>query len=137
MTPTPFEQEHDELLHLAQAFDGIAGALFEGHVVPRTDLDSAVQAAHSLWRAEGMEAQAQDFKMYRIALLENAAGAARGDPKIMSMVERAAHRLARALRARAKDTGRLGQAHPELDAAITVLDQRYARFAVHPVNVAT
>jgi hypothetical protein len=121
-------------MHLAQAFDGIAGALYEGHIVPRADLDSAVQAAHGLWRAEGAEAPAQDFKMYRIALLENAAGAARGDPKIMSMVERAAHRLARALRTRAKDAGRLGQVHPELDATITVLDKRYARFAVLPTN---
>src|SRR5258706_233833 len=34
--PLPADQ-HDELLHLAQALDGIAGALHEGHVVPRTD----------------------------------------------------------------------------------------------------
>jgi hypothetical protein len=125
--------QHDELLHLAKAFDGIAGALHEGHVVPRTDLDAAVKAAHALWRAEGVAPQAQEFEMYRVAVLENAAGAARGDQRIMSLVERATARLARGLRARADAAGRTLKAHPELDPMIDALDKRYARFALHPV----
>ncbi|MFO1534037.1 MAG: hypothetical protein ABR586_00030 [Thermoplasmatota archaeon] len=73
--------------------------------------------------------------MYRVALLENAAGAARGDQRVMSLVERAAHRLARNLRARAEAAGRTLKAHPELDPAIEALDRRYARFAVNPVGL--
>jgi hypothetical protein len=132
--PLPSDQ-HDELLHLAQALDGIAGALHEGHVVPRTDLDAAARVAHSLWRAEGVAPQAQEFEMYRVAVLENAAGAARGDQRVMSLVERAACRLARNLRARAQAAGRTLKAHPELDPAIEALDRRYARFAVNPVGL--
>jgi hypothetical protein len=123
---------HDELLHLAKAFDGIAGALHEGVVVPRNDLDAAARTAHALWRAEGVAPQAQEFEMYRVALLENAAGAARGDQRVMSMVERAARRLAKGLRERASAAGRSLRAHPDLDPAIAALDQRYARFALHP-----
>lgn len=132
MAPKPSDQ-HDELLHLAQAFDGIAGALHDGHVVPRSDLDAAVKVAHSLWRAEGTAPSAIEFEMWRVALLENAAGAARGDQRTMSLVGRAAHRLAKSLRARAEAAGRTLKAHPDLDPAIEALDQRYARWAVHPV----
>jgi hypothetical protein len=133
MSPPQTADQHDELLHLAKALDGIAGALHEGHVVPRTDLDSAGKAAHALWRAEGVAPQAQEFEMYRVALLENAAGAARGDQRVMSLVGRAAHRLAKGLRARADTAGRTLRAHPELDPMIDALDKRYARFAAHPV----
>jgi hypothetical protein len=132
MASKPADQ-HDELLHLAQAFDGIAGALHEGHVVPRADLDSAVKVAHSLWRAEGVAPAAIDFEMWRVALMENAAGAARGDQRTMSLVGRAAHRLAKSLRARADIAGRTLKAHPDLDPAIDILDKRYARWAVHPI----
>ncbi|MCA1811278.1 MAG: hypothetical protein LC623_04620, partial [Halobacteriales archaeon] len=58
--------------------------------------------------------------------------AARGDQRVMSLVERATHRLARGLRARAAAAGRTLRAHPELDPAIADLDRRYARFALHP-----
>lgn len=128
--------QHDELLHLAKALDGIAGALHEGHVVPRPDLDMAARTAHALWRAEGVAPEAQEFEMYRVALLENAAGAARGDQRVMGMVGRAAHRLARGLRVRAAAAGRTLKAHPDLDPAIEALDRRYARFAPHPAMAA-
>lgn len=133
MSHAPAPTQHDELLHLAKALDGIAGALHDGHVVPRGDLDAAARTAHALWRAEGAAPQAQEFEMYRVALLENAAGAARGDQRVMSMVGRAAHRLAKGLRERAAAAGRTLRAHPDLDPAIEALDKRYARFAPHPV----
>jgi hypothetical protein len=136
MASKPADQ-HDELLHLAQAFDGIAGALHEGQVVPRADLDSAVKVAHALWRAEGHAPEAQEFEMWRVALMENAAGAARGDQRVMSLVGRAAHRLAKSLRSRADAAGRVLKAHPELDPQIEALDRRYARWAIHPVAAAS
>jgi hypothetical protein len=129
--------EKAEMLHLAQAFDGLVGALHDGHPVPRVDLEQAASAAKWLWDAVGHD-PASEFPSHRRVLMEHAAGAARGEMRDVSMVERAAHRIAQDLRQRAKAVLESRRAvEPELEVAVHHLDTRYARFAVHPVASAS
>jgi hypothetical protein len=125
--------ERSELLHLAQAFEGLVGALREGHPVPRADLDQATRAATKLWSAAGPEWHAEDFKSARAVMLEHAAGASRGEPRDVSLVERASHRIAQDLRWRAHAVADGERAvENETLVAIEQLDGRYARYAPHP-----
>jgi hypothetical protein len=123
--------ERAEMLHLAQAFEGLVGALHDGHPVPRVDLEQAASAAKWLWDAVG-QAAGSDFPDHRRVLMEHAAGAARGEVRDVSLVERAAHRIAADLRKRAEHVpDRRRAVEPELEVAVHHLDTRYARFAVH------
>jgi hypothetical protein len=107
------------------------GALHDGHPVPRVDLEQAASAAKWLWDAVG-QAAGSDFPDHRRVLMEHAAGAARGEVRDVSLVERAAHRIAADLRKRAEHVpDRRRAVEPELEVAVHHLDTRYARFAVH------
>lgn len=136
MRPTAHD-EKAELMHLAQAFEGLVGALHDGHPVPRADLDKAAAAAKRLWDAIGND-PGSEFAAHRRVLMEHAAGAARGEMRDVIMVERAAHRLAGDLRARAHDLPNDPRpVEPELESAVHHLDARYARYAVHPASAAS
>jgi hypothetical protein len=127
-------QAHDEraeMLHLAQAFDGLVGALHEGHPVPRVDLEQAASAATWLWDSVGALDDG-GFPEHRQVLMAHAAGAAKGHAKDVGLVERAAHSIAHDLRQRARAApDRQRAVEPELEVAVHHLDTRYARYAVH------
>jgi hypothetical protein len=128
--------ERAEMLHLAQAFEGLVGALHDGHLVPRVDLEQAASAAKWLWDAVGTEV-GSEFAADRHVLMEHADGAARGEARDIRLVERAAHRIAQDLRQRAHAVpDRQRAVEPELEVAVHHLDTRYARFAVHPMAAA-
>jgi hypothetical protein len=135
--PEPNPVAHDDLIHLAQALDGIAGCLHECKAVEREDLDAACQAAKELW-VRDHDVQDQEFEAARSDLHRWAASAATGEPRAASFAERSAHRLAGALRMRAHVHSEAVASKPKdgaLDAraAIRKLDRRYARFALNPV----
>jgi hypothetical protein len=128
--------ERAEMLHLAQAFEGLVGALHDGHPVPRVDLEQAASAAKWLMDAVGHDPDSE-FPSHRRVLMEHAAGAARGEMRDISIVEKAAHRIAKDLRLRAKLLPASQRAvEPELEVAVHHLDTRYARYAVHAAAAA-
>ncbi|MFO1534731.1 MAG: hypothetical protein ABR586_03610 [Thermoplasmatota archaeon] len=123
--------ERAEMLHLAQAFEGLVGALHDGHPVPRIDLEQAASAAKWLMDAVGSDPDSE-FPSHRRVLMEHAAGAARGEARDVGLAQRAAHRIAKDLRSRAQALpDRSRSVEPELEVAVHHLDTRYARFAAH------
>ncbi|HUR61877.1 MAG TPA: hypothetical protein VM286_05875 [Candidatus Thermoplasmatota archaeon] len=123
--------ERAEMLHLAQAFDGLVGALHDGHPVPRVDLEQAASAATWLWDAIGAD-HPGEFPGHRRVLMEHAAGASRGEAHHISLVQRAALGIAQDLRQQAGAVpDRRRAVEPELEVAVHHLDKRYARFAAH------
>lgn len=127
--------ERAEMLHLAQAFEGLVGALHDGHPVPKVDLEQAASAAKWLWDTLGGEGG--EFPGHRHTLMEHAGGAARGEARDVGLVQRAAHAIAHDLRSRAGLVpDRRRAVEPELEVAVHHLDTRYARFAPHPMAAA-
>lgn len=132
-------QVHNGLVHLAQALDGVAGALHEGHPVEPQDLDAAALAARNFWDCgpepdlfhdEDFESARNELVQYASHIHDDPAG-----PRSCGMVERAAHRMAQDLRWLAHvaqdEVGR--KALPRsAEAATDRLLTRYARFGVHP-----
>lgn len=134
------EQVHRGLQSMAQALDGVAGALHEGHPVDPGDIESVAATARALWES-GPEPDMfhdEDFEDARGELVRYAPTLAPADPskaRACGLVERAAHRMAQDLRWLAHvaqdEVGR--KAMPRAaEAAASRLLTRYARFAAHP-----
>ncbi|MES2154011.1 MAG: hypothetical protein V4510_02660 [bacterium] len=130
----------DDLLHLAKALEGMAGALHDCKQVTKEDLEAAALVAHEVWpaRVDGHDLHDREYETARHEVRKFAAAAEAGDAKAISWIERSAQHMALALRwkARAAADVKLTPARNSMpkharSRIIKVLDQRYARYAAH------
>jgi len=135
---------NDDLLHLAQALEGMAGALHDCRPVAKEDLETAAHVAHEVWpaRVDGANPHDREYETARHEVRKFAAAAVAGDPKAISWIERAAQHMALALRWKARNADGIRPARNSMPAhargrIIKVLDQRYARYASRNVPVAS
>lgn len=133
-----------DLVHLAQALEGMAGALHEARTVAKEDLETAAVVAHEVWpaRVDGHDPTDREYESARHEMRKFAAAAVGGDAKAISWIERAAKHMASALRMRARAAlGEMRPARGSMPAParariIKVLDQRYARYAIRVTAIA-
>lgn len=126
----------DDLLNLAKALEGMAGALHECRPVAQEDMEVVAQVAHDAWPVRGApkDLHDQEFESARAEVRRFAAAAAAGDARAVTGIERAALHMAMALRWKARQEAppvRLPRGHHPRR-VIHTLDKRYARFAVRP-----
>ncbi len=131
----------DDLLHLAIAFEGMAGALHDCRPVAKEDLEVAAVVAHEVWpaRVDGASVHDREYEAARHEVRKFAAAAVAGDAKAISWIERSAQHMALALRWKARSEvemrpARNSMPHQARTRIIKVLDKRYARFASRPVS---
>lgn len=126
----------DDLLHLAKALEGMAGALHECRPVAKEDLEAAALVAHEVWpaRVDGHNLHDREYETARHEVRKFAAAAVAGDPKAISWIERSTQHMALALRWKARAEPDMKPARNSMprharSRIIKVLDQRYARYA--------
>ncbi|MEA3191288.1 MAG: hypothetical protein QOD77_1870 [Thermoplasmata archaeon] len=123
----------DDLVNLAKALEGMAGALHDCRPVAQEDMEVIAQVAHDAWPVRGVpkDSYDQEFESARAEIRRFAAAAASGDARAVSGIEKAALHMANALRWKAKQECvpvRLPRGHHPRR-VIHTLDKRYARFA--------
>ncbi len=126
----------DDLLHLAKALEGMAGALHDCRTVSQEDLEAAATVAHEVWpaRVDGHNLHDREYETARHEVRKFAAAAVAGDAKAISWIERSAQHMALALRWKAHSDLHLKPARNSMPRhararIIKVLDRRYGRFA--------
>lgn len=133
----------DDFENLCKAFEGIAGALHEGHPLVKEDVEEACRLAHDLWpvRPAGKDWEATRFEDARHECLARLAAAADGDMHACIDLEKACHHVGMALHQKGRGLeppGGAAAAKPwdgarDTRTAIKRLDKKYARYALRPV----
>ena len=135
----------DDFENLGKAFEGIAGALHDGHPMDRDDIDLALKVAHELWpvRGGGRNPTEEDFEAARHACHDLLPLAAGGDMRACMALEKAGHHVGLALRWKSRslesatppgaDAAKPWDAAHDSRAGIRRLDVKYARYAHNPV----
>lgn len=126
-------QGRQDVMRLAQAFDGIGGAIHEGHALAMDDLEDAVRTARTVW-PPGTSALRQGFDAACDALVLWAPDAAQGDRVALGYVQRAAYAIAKSLGMRADIIGMPLEPELATEAEISRLDAAFARYAPHPAR---
>lgn len=134
--------------NLGKAFEGLAGALHEGHPIEKPDLHEACRVAHELWpvRGGGRDRIEQEYEEARMQARTWIPLATAGDLKAWADLEKACRSIGAALRWKARalpppPPRGSAAARPwphanEARAAIRRLDARYARYAMRPIAMA-
>lgn len=136
----------DDFENLGKAFEGLAGALHEGHAVERDDVEAACALAHELWhvRGGGRDPYEEDFEASRLECREALPKAVEGDYKAWAQLTKACHHMGVALRWKSRNlvapprgsaAAKPWPAALETRAGIRDLDGKYARYALNPISL--
>jgi hypothetical protein len=130
--PSTRTPNREDYLNLSKAFEGLAGALHDGHPIDRADLDAAVEVAHNLWpiKGGGRTTQEQGFEYARLECRTCIPLAVEGDMQAWAQLQKACHEMGQALQWRARAYKGEEAAEGAADAdLIRKLDRKYARYA--------